>query len=149
MSQKSNLPLNLASVASIAIIVAFFLPWYLRIGAAYSGFDIPEIVSSLKQATSLKSWTGRFDYRIYLVYALYLIPLGAIATIALSVLRQNYRLAAWPTAVIPLAGFLYGLVTKGQKLLPKIGIGGWITISAALVILLALVDVLRLPGKGR
>jgi len=145
-SSKVNLPALLVSLAAVAIVIAFFLPWYLR-GPGYSGYEIPELVRAFKESTSLKVWTGRFDYRVYLIYALYVIPLGAVVTLVLMALKKKYRYAAWPTALIPLVGFLYGVIAKGPKLFSKIGIGGWITIGAALVMLLALLNVINLPRR--
>lgn len=143
---KINLPINLVSLAAIALVIAFFLPWYLR-GPGYSGYEIPEIVRAFKESTSFKVWTGRFDYRVYLIYSLYVIPLGAVVTLLLLGLKKKYQYAAWPTAIIPLTGFLYGVIAKGPSLFSKIGLGGWITVAAALVMLLALLKVLKLPGR--
>jgi len=143
---KIKLPVLAVSLTSIVIVIAFFLPWYLR-GPGYSGYEIPEIVRAFKESTSFKVWTGRFDYRVYLIYSLYVIPLGAVITLVLLGLKKKYQYAAWPTAIIPLTGFLYGVVASGPKLFSKIGLGGWITVAAALVILLTLLVAARLTGS--
>lgn len=149
MRKIPDLPINIVSIAAMAIIVAFFLPWYSKFGSVYSGYEIPEIVSTLKQTTSFKSWTGRFDFRTYLIYSLYLIPFGALMIIVLNILRKNYLPAAWPTSILPLAGLVFGLIKKGSGIIPKIGIGGWITIVAALIMLLVLLDIIKLPQKKK
>jgi len=145
-SSKFNLPVILVGLAAVLIVIAFFLPWYLR-GPGYSGYEIPEIVRAFKESTSFKVWTGRFDYRVYLIYSLYVIPLGAAVTLILIGFKKRYQYSAWPTAVIPLTGFLVGAINKGSKLFAKIGLGGWITLGAAMVMLLALLGALKLSRQ--
>ena len=128
------------------IVVAFFLPW-IKYGSSYSGYEIPDLASSVGRLKSFKAWTGRFDINVYLVYLLFLVPLSAAVVIALSMKGKDSRLVAWVAAVIPLAGLVYGFIRKGADVFSRVEIGGWLTISAAAVMLLALLNILRLPGR--
>ncbi len=144
-TKKNSVPINLLTIGAAVIVVAFFLPW-VKFGGSFSGYEIPDIAKSVGKVTSLKSWTGGFDINVYLVYALFLVPLSAVGVIVLSVMKKNAEPAAWVAAVMPLAGFVYGLIRMGLDIFGRIGIGGWLTIAAAAVILLALLNVIRLPG---
>jgi len=141
---KTALPANLLTITAAVIVVAFFLPW-VKLGVSYAGYEIPDIASAVGRATSLRSWTGKFDINVYLVYALFLVPLGAAAVIVLSILAKDARPAAWITAVMPLAGFVYGVIRQGFDVFPRIGLGGWLTIAAAAVMLLALLNIIKYP----
>ena len=144
--KKSALPINLLTISAAIIVVAFFLPW-VKFGGTMSGYEIPDFASAVGKATSLKAWTGKFDFNVYLVYALFLVPLGAAAVLVLSFMGKDANKVAWIPAVMPLAGFLYGLIRAGMDVFSYIGIGGWLTIVAAGVMVLALLNILKLPGR--
>ncbi|MFV1997851.1 MAG: hypothetical protein ACC641_07540 [Acidiferrobacterales bacterium] len=143
--KKATLPVNLLTIAAAVIVVAFFLPW-VKFGVSYAGYEIPDIARVVGKATSLRSWTGKFDINVYLVYALFLVPISAAAIIVLSVLARDTRPAAWIAAVMPLTGLAYGVVRQGLDVFPRVGLGGWLTIAAAAVMLLALLNVIKYQG---
>ena len=142
--KKKALPIDLFTIGAAVIIVAFFLPW-VKLGGTFSGYEIPDIASAAGKATSLKSWTGKFDINVYFVYALFLVPLSAVAILVLGFQRKDVRPAAWVAAVMPLAGLIYGSIRMGLDIFPRIGLGGWLTIAAAAVMLLALLKVVKFP----
>jgi ABC-type dipeptide/oligopeptide/nickel transport system permease subunit len=142
--RKKKLPINVVTVSAAVMVVAFFLPW-VKFGGSYSGFEIPDLPSSLGKATSFKSWRGEFDINVYLVYALFLVPIAAAAVLILNFNGKDGNKLAWFPAVAPIAGFLFGLVRAGMDIFSYIVVGGWVTIAAALVMLLALLNVLKLP----
>jgi len=144
--KKPALPINLLTLSAAVIVLAFFLPW-VKFGGTFSGYEIPGFASAVGKATSLKAWTGKFDINVYLVYALFLVPLGAAAVLVLSFMGKNVRTIAWIPAAMPLAGFVYGLIRAGMDVFSYISIGGWLTIAAALVMALSLLNILKLPGK--
>jgi hypothetical protein len=145
---KSALPINLLTISAAIIVVAFFLPW-VKFGGTFSGYEIPGLASSVGKATSLKAWTGKFDINVYLVYALFLVPLGAAAVLVFSFMGKSAKQVAWVPAAMPVAGFVYGLIRAGMDIFSYIAIGGWLTIVAALVMLLSLLNVIRMPGSSR
>jgi len=147
--QKISIPIDPITICSAIIVVAFFLPW-VRYGVSYSGYEIPDIARLAAKATSLKSWTGRFDINVYLVYLLFIVPIGAAAVLVLSFLNKPVRVVAMIVSAMPLAGFAYGLIKVGFKIFSYIGVGGWLTIIAAAIMALALAGVIKMPGrKGR
>lgn len=146
---KISVPVNLVTLSAAVIVVAFFLPW-VKFGGSFSGYEIPDIARVVGKATSFRSWTGRFDINVYLVYALYLVPIGAVAVLALGINGNNSRPVAWVTAAMPLAGFVFGLIRMGFDIFSRIGLGGWLTILAAIVMMLSLLEIVPIPlGKGR
>lgn len=143
---KINFPVDLVTISAAVIVVAFFLPW-VKYGVSYSGYEIPDIARMVAKVTSFKSWTGRFDINVYLVYLLFIVPLGAAAVLILSVMNKPVRILAMVVAAMPLAGFVIGLIKVGFKIFTYIGFGGWLTILAAAVMALSLAGILQMPGK--
>lgn len=146
MAKKKSLPINFYTIGAAVIIVAFFLPW-VKLGGSFAGYEIPDIASAAGKATSLRSWTGKFDINVYFVYSLFLIPLSAVAIVVLAFQGKDVRPAAWVAAAMPLAGIVYGLIRMGLDVFPRVGLGGWLTIAAAAVMLLALLKVIKYPGS--
>jgi len=142
--KKSALPINLLTISAAVIVVAFFLPW-VKFGGSFAGYEIPDIARVVGKATSLKAWTGKFDINVYLVYVLWLVPICAAAVLAMGVMGKDATKVAWFPAVVPVAGFLYGLVRAGMDIFSYIALGGWLTIVAGLVMLLALLNIPKLP----
>jgi len=142
--KKSGVPINLLTISAAIIVVAFFLPW-VKFGGSYAGYEIPDIARVVGKATSLKAWTGKFDINVYLVYVLWLVPICAAAVLVMKVMGKDASLVAWFPAVVPIAGFLYGLVRAGMDIFSYIALGGWLTIIAGLVMLLALLNIPKLP----
>lgn len=145
--RTKGLPIDYLTIGAAIIIVAFFLPW-VKFGGSFAGYEIPDIARSVGKLTSMKAWTGKFDINVYLVYALWLVPLSAVGVFILGVMGKDVRPAAWVAAVMPLAGFVYGILRMGLDVFPRIGTGGWLTIAAATLMLLALLNLVRFPGKG-
>lgn len=144
---KINIPVDLVTISAAVIIVAFFLPW-VKYGVSYSGYEIPGIAKMVSKVTSFKSWTGRFDINVYLVYLLFIVPLGAAAILVLGAMNKPVRIVAMVVAALPLAGFVLGLIKVGLKIFSYIGFGGWLTIIAAAIMALSLAGVIQTPGKG-
>lgn len=143
--QKTAIPIDLVTICSAIIVVAFFFPW-VKYGVTYSGYEIPGIARVAAKATSFKSWTGRFDINVYLVYLLYIVPIGAAAVLVLGYLRKPVRIPAMVVAAVPLVGVVYGLIRVGFEIFSYIGIGGWLTIVAATVMALFLSGIIKVPG---
>lgn len=144
--KETTRPINLLTIAAAVMVAAFFLPW-IKFGGSFAGYEIPDLANSIGKLKSFKTWTGRFDINVYLVYSLFLVPISAATVIVLSVQGKSAKLAAWVASVLPLAGLVYSFVRIGVDVFSRVGIGGWLTIVAAGVMLLALLNVLRLPGR--
>jgi hypothetical protein len=146
MPRRKTLTIDLFTIGAAVIIIAFFLPW-VNLGGSFAGYEIPDIASAAGKATSLRSWTGKFDINVYFVYALFLIPLSAVAILVLAYQGKDVRPAVWIAAVMPLAGLVYGVFRQGLDIFPRVGLGGWLTVAAATVMLLALLNVIKNPGR--
>jgi hypothetical protein len=143
---RISFPVDLVTIGAAVIIVAFFLPW-IKLGGSFAGYEIPDIAHAAGKATSLKSWTGKFDINVYLVYSLFLVPISAAAIIAFGAMGKDRTIPAWIAAVMPTAGFVYGFIRLQFDLFPRLGVGGWLTVAAGVLILLALLNVIKMPGK--
>ena len=143
---RVTIPVDLVTIGAAVIVVAFFLPW-IKLGGSFAGYEIPDIAHAAAKATSLKSWTGKFDINVYLVYSLFLVPISAVLIIAFGAIGKDRRIPAWIAGVMPVAGFVYGFIRLQFDVFPRIGLGGWLTIAAGMVILLALLKVIKMPGK--
>lgn len=143
---RISMPVDLITIGAAVMVVAFFLPW-IKLGGSFAGYEIPDIAHAAAKATSLKSWTGKFDINVYLVYSLFLVPVSAVAIIVFGAMGKDRILVAWIAAVMPIAGFVYGFIRLQFDMFPRLGLGGWLTVAAAVVILLALLNVLKMPGK--
>lgn len=144
--KKSTSPVNLLTLAAAVIIFAFFLPW-IKFGGSYAGYEIPDLANTIGKLKSFKTWTGRLDINVYLVYSLFLVPVSAAAVVIFNLRGRNAKPAAWVAAVLPLAGFIYGFARRGMDVFSRIEIGGWLTMAAAGVMLLVLLNILKLPGR--
>jgi hypothetical protein len=143
---RITMPVDLITIGAAVMVVAFFLPW-IKLGGSFAGYEIPDIAHAAAKATSLKSWTGKFDINVYLVYSLFLVPISAAAIIVFGAMGKDRTPVAWIAAVMPIAGFVYGFIRLQFDMFPRLGLGGWLTVAAAVLILLALLNVLKMPGK--
>lgn len=143
---KIKIPIDLITISAAVIVVSFFLPW-VKYGVSYSGYEIPDIARMVAKVTSFKSWTGHFDVNVYLVYLLFIVPVGAVAILVLSAINKPVRILTMAVAALPLAGFVIGLIKVGFKIFTYIGPGGWLTIAAAAAMALSLAGVIQMPGK--
>ena len=143
---RVTIPVDLVTIGAAVIVVAFFLPW-IKLGGSFAGYEIPDIAHAAAKATSLKSWTGKFDINVYLMYSLFLVPISAVLIIAFGAIGKDRTIPAWIAGVMPVAGFVYGFIRLQFDVFPRIGLGGWLTIAAGMVILLALLKVIKMPGK--
>ena len=143
---RVSIPVDLVTIGAAIIVVAFFLPW-IKLGGSFAGYELPDIAHAAAKATSLKSWTGKFNLNAYLVYSLFLVPISAVLIIAFGAMGKDRTIPAWIAAVMPIAGFVYGFVRLQFDLFPRLGVGGWLTVAAGVLILLALLNVIKMPGK--
>ncbi|MBE33939.1 hypothetical protein CL647_07680 [bacterium] len=82
----------------------------------------------------------------YSVYLVYLVPLLAIGVLATDYLKSDEKVAhyvAIAAGAFPVVGFVIGLINTGS--LQGLAIGVWLTMLAAIVMLLATFGVIKRP----
>ena len=133
---------KIENICAIAIIVAFFLPWLSLGFISFSGYDLPNLASSVSQfgaAFSEDSSASSSGSNAWLVY---LVPLLAVAALGFEYLEKNSKNLFLASGVVNLIGFIYALVeVEGE--IGSFGVGLWLTILASVVMLLATFGVIK------
>jgi len=114
--------LEMACAAGI-IIFFFFLPWAQFMGMSASGYNL-----------------GEFGSYANLVW---LIPGFSVLLIYLGVAGKNLKLIGVITGLLPFLGFLYALTELGGDIFHVLGIGAYLTMLSALILILASLGVLK------
>ena len=135
---------KIENICAIVFIVAFFMPWvsydagFIQVQA--SGASIPGTINSLGSVAGESApWS---------VYLVYLVPLTAIGVLVTDFLKTDEKIARIVTivaGVLPLAGLIYVLIEAGSIAFSFLGIGMYLTILAAIAMLLAVFGVIKIP----
>lgn len=113
------------NLMSVLLILGTVLPWLSFGGESVAGYQLAG-----------RSTMVRSDQVFYLVYA---IPLLAVLVILGTMKGWNTRLLRLFAGVLPLGLFLYMFLEGGRSELFKVlGVGGYVTILAAIGMLLSL-----------
>ena len=136
---------KIENICAIVFIVAFFMPWvsydagFIQVQA--SGASIPGTINSLGSAVAGESAP-------WYVYLVYLVPLTAIGVLVTDFLKTDEKIARIVTivaGVLPLAGLIYVLIEAGSIAFSFLGIGMYLTLLAAIAMLLAVFGVIKIP----
>lgn len=128
---------------------AFFLPWLGLFGQPVSGYEILRGTLDLDgQMGDLASY-GDVDGG-WVVYVFWAIPVGIVLTVVTGLAGLGSRLFALLTGLAPL--ILLGLAAadvgeRFSELFRFFEIGLWATLVLALLLILAGLGLLRLPGQ--
>tara|TARA_B100001029_G_scaffold88095_1_gene72250 strand:- start:10807 stop:11238 length:432 start_codon:yes stop_codon:yes gene_type:complete len=137
---------RIENICAIVMVVAFFLPWVSGGGMfSFAGYQLPNAAEMLTNLSAAFSESGQGD-TYYSVYLVYLVPLLAIGVLATDYLKSDEKVAhyaAIAAGVFPVVGFLIGLINTGS--LQGLAIGVWLTMLAAIVMLLATFGVIKRP----
>ena len=136
---------KIENICAIVLIVAFFLPW-VSLGGMFSfaGYQLPNAAEGLNSMAAAFSESGEVDTN-YGVYLVYLVPLLAVGVLATDYLKSDEKVAhyvAIAAGVLPLLGFLYMVIDNGMQ---GMAIGIYLTVVAAIVMLLATFGVIKRP----
>jgi len=135
---------KIENICAIVFIVAFFMPWvsydagFIQVQA--SGASIPGTVNNLVSLAG--------ESAPWYVYLVYLVPLTAIGVLVTDFLKTDEKIARIVTivaGVLPLAGLIYVLIEAGSIAFSFLGIGMYLTILAAIAMLLAVFGVIKIP----
>ena len=137
---------RIENICAIVMVVAFFLPWVSGGGIiSFAGYQLPNAAEMLTNLSAAFSESGQGD-TYYSVYLVYLVPLLAIGVLATDYLKSDEKVVhyvAIAAGAFPVVGFVIGLINTGS--LQGLGIGVWLTMLAAIVMLLATFGVIKRP----
>ena len=135
---------KIENICAIVLAVAFFLPWISLGGIfSFSGYELPNAAQGLN--TMAAAFSESEADTIYVVYLVYLVPLLAVGVLATDYLKSDKKVAhyvAIAAGVLPLLGFLYMVIDNGMQ---GMAIGIYLTVVAAIVMLLATFGVIKRP----
>ena len=136
---------KIENICAIVLIIAFFLPW-VSLGGMFSfaGYQLPNAAEGINAMAAAWSESGEVDTN-YGVYLVYLVPLLAVGVLATDYLKSDEKVAhyvAIAAGVLPLLGFLYMVIDNGMQ---GMAIGIYLTVVAAIVMLLATFGVIKRP----
>lgn len=138
---------KIENIAAIVMIVAFFLPWISAGGMfSFSGYELPNLAEMASGMSAAFSEDGAKSQTNYAVYLVYLVPLLAIGVLATDYLKSDKKLSKY-TAIaagaFPILGIIYSIIRAGE--ITGFAIGIWLTLLAAVVMLLAVFGVIKQP----
>ena len=121
-----------------------FLPWISLGGIfSFSGYELPNAAQGLNtMAAAFSESEADTNYVVYLVY---LVPLLAVGVLATDYLKSDEKVAhyvAIAAGALPVLGFLYMVIDNGMQ---GMAIGIYLTVVAAIVMLLATFGVIKRP----
>tara|TARA_Y100001970_G_scaffold147465_1_gene181063 strand:+ start:891 stop:1319 length:429 start_codon:yes stop_codon:yes gene_type:complete len=137
---------KIENICAIVLLVAFFLPWVSVFGMSASGFSIPGIVSQFSQlGSSISGESASVPWQVYLVYLVPLTAVGVLVTDFLKTDEMIARIVAILAGVVPIAGVIYMLIQGGGEVFSYLGFGAYLTILAAIGMLLATFGIVKSP----
>tara|TARA_B100000700_G_scaffold155080_1_gene172239 strand:- start:3 stop:431 length:429 start_codon:yes stop_codon:yes gene_type:complete len=137
---------KIENICAIVLLVAFFLPWVSVFGMSASGFSIPGIVSQFSQlGSSISGESASVPWQVYLVYLVPLTAVGVLVTDFLKTDEMIARIVAILAGVVPIAGVIYMLIEGGGEVFSYLGFGAYLTILAAIGMLLATFGIVKSP----
>ena len=139
---------------AIGLLVLFFFPW-IQIGDVVSitlkGYEIPDlaehVAKGVGQFKSLFNENANREIWVFWYYLIYLIPVFSVATVVLGILGKNVKVTGLLTAAVPIGWFIYALIKIGSDLFGMMTLGAYLTLLCAILMILAVVEVLQIPEK--
>ena len=117
---------RLENIAALSFVVFFFFPW-----ASMGPFSVNGFGAASHQPL------------------LFLVPLLGIIIVAMrpicqmAIVLKSLKLAA---GILPIVGFVIAIIDGGSQALSVLGIGVWLTVIAAVLIILGTLDKVQLPN---
>lgn len=141
--------MRIETLLALLLGIAFFLPWFTALGTPVSGYQLLretlDLEGQMGDVASISDVEG--GWMIYLFWA---IPAGIVVTLVTGLIGAGSRLFALLTGLAPLV--LLALVAADlgesfEELLRFFEIGLWATLILSLLLILAGLGLLRLPGQ--
>jgi len=121
---------RLENMAALGLVVFFFFPWASLGPFSVNGFG------------AASSGAG-------LSFLLFLVPLLGLVVLAMRPICQTPAILKTVKLVaggLPIAGFVLALIDAGGKLFQVLGMGAYLTLIAAVLIILGTLDKVQLPN---
>ncbi len=147
---------KIENFCAIGLLVFFFFPW-LKIGdivsVSLTGYQIPDIAEHIAkgigQFKGLLGGSGSTDPRAFWYYLIYLIPVFSVVTIILGIMGKNIKATGFLAGAVPIGWFIYALIKMGADLFKIMTIGAYLTLLCAIIMILAVVDIINIQGQER
>lgn len=140
---------------ALGLIICFFLPW-IQMGGVVSvvlkGYEIPDLADYL--AKGIGQFKGLLDGNsnreswVFWYYTFYLIPVFSVVTIILGLIGKNVKVTGILAAIVPIGWCIYALIKIGGDLFDILTFGAYLTLGCAVLMVLAVVDVLHIASKS-
>jgi len=140
---------------AIGLLVLFFLPW-LEIGGDFAslsvkGYQIPDIAHDIgkgvEQFKGLLGGSGKTDPQVFWYYLIYLIPVFSVITIILGIMGKNVKATGFLAGATAIGWFIYALIKMGTDLFDIMTVGAYLTLLCAIIMILAVVEVIKIPEQ--
>lgn len=138
---------KLESIFAIILLIAFFLPWTTFGGLiTVTGYNFPIAMHGFSSLASAFDKDKEVTIQIY-YFMVYLIPILAITILAMDLKGGNTKIISIITGSLLIITFLK--ISSGRDLFTSMGIGAYLTIIAAIGLLLVAFNVINLDKKKR
>ena len=117
-------------VAALAIIIAFFLPWFKSGGLNYMGLQVQQFLSD----TAVFGQNGGFVAFLFTVF-IYLTPVLSLIVIIFTFIRKSTDVVGLVAGLLPF-GALGIILLKSNAVLGQLGVGVYLTMLAGLAIII-------------
>ena len=138
---------KIENIAAIVMIVAFFLPWVSAGGMfSFSGYELPNLAEMARGISNSFSEDGVKNQTNYAIYLVYLVPLLAISVLANDYLKSDEKISKYTSiaaGAFPIFGLIFAIMRAGE--ITGFAIGIWLTMLAAVVMLLAVFGIIKQP----
>lgn len=137
-NKKSGFKISVSTIASITLLISFFLPWLSTSLFSLSGYEIPDVANKVER---ISSFISENVFKSINSSYIYLIPLLALISLICSFYKHPSYIAAIVTGTISSSIVIqfFDIIAFNSL---NVEIGFWLTVISSLsLILLALADI--------
>ena len=137
---------NLTTIMAIVLLVSFMLPW-LKVGGLLSleGYEIP-VKAREAGFFSLETLKGGTNFKAYMAYILYLIPIASAMIIVQQIRDKAVTLWAFIAGGLPVLVAALLIYKQGMVAFDRMQIGFYISIIAGVLMILDSTGTVKIPG---
>lgn len=137
---------NVTTIMAIVLLVSFMLPW-LKVGGvlSFEGYELP-VKAKEAGLFSLQTLKGGVNYKAYMAYILYLIPIASAMIIVQQIRDKAVTVWAFVAGTIPLLVAVMVLYKHGMGAFDRFQIGIYLSMIAGILAILDTTGVVKVPG---
>jgi hypothetical protein len=137
---------NVTTIMAIVLLVSFMLPW-LKVGGlmSFEGYELP-VKAEEAGFFSLETLRGGVNYKAYMAYILYLIPIASAIIIVQQIRDKAVTLWSFIAGGIPLLVAAMLLYKHGMGAFDRFQIGIYISVLAGVLMILDSSGMIKIPG---